>query len=45
MKKKISVSMEEELITEIEEKAKKGIFRNKSHLVEFAVNKLLREEK
>jgi len=44
MKKKLSVSVEEDTISEIEQEILNGIYRNKSHLVEMAVNKLLRKE-
>ncbi len=43
MKQKVSISIEEGTISQIEKKVAEGIFRNKSHLVEFAVNKLLKE--
>jgi Arc/MetJ-type ribon-helix-helix transcriptional regulator len=41
MKQKISVSIEEKTIQEIREIVSKGSFRNNSHLIEFAINKLL----
>ena len=44
MKQKISISIEEATIGKIERKVFEGIYRNKSHLVEFAINKLLREK-
>ena len=44
MKQKVSISIEEETIRKIKEKLVEGTFRNKSHLVEFAVIKLLKEE-
>ena len=44
MKKKMSISIEENTVTQIETKVARGIFRNKSHLVEFAVNELLKKE-
>jgi len=44
MKQKLSISIEETLIKKIEEKAKEGIFRNKSHVVEYAVEQLMQEE-
>jgi Arc/MetJ-type ribon-helix-helix transcriptional regulator len=40
MKTKISVSIDKETIQKMEEQVSKGIFRNKSHAVEFALNKL-----
>lgn len=45
MKQKISISVEEETIKLLEEIIKDGRFRNKSHLVEYSVNKLLKGEK
>ena len=44
MKKKISITVEEQVIREIEEKVRTGLFRNKSHVVEFALNKLMEKE-
>ena len=44
MKHKLSITIDEELMAEIQSKLRSGVFRNKSHLVEFAINKLLREE-
>ncbi|MDP2947662.1 MAG: hypothetical protein Q8N88_06120 [Nanoarchaeota archaeon] len=41
MKQKISVSIEEKTIGKIKEIVSKGSFRNNSHLIEFAINKLL----
>ena len=43
MKTKISVSLEEELHEK--EVLKGSIFRNKSHLIEHAIESLLKEEK
>ncbi len=43
MKKKLSVSIEEKTIDRLESIIEEGSFRNKSHLIEFAVNKLLKE--
>lgn len=40
MKEKISVSIEKETVIKIEELVSEGSFRNKSHVVEVAVNKL-----
>lgn len=45
MKVKISISMEEELDKRLREKVKKSMFRNKSHLVEYAVESFLKKEK
>lgn len=41
MKKKISISIEEELIENLEKKLHEGIFRNRSHIVEFAIKSLI----
>ncbi len=41
MKQKISISIDEETIQNIEKFIENGTFRNKSHAVEFAVNKVL----
>jgi len=41
MKQKISISIEQATILKVEQKVAKGIFRNKSHLAEYAINKLL----
>jgi Arc/MetJ-type ribon-helix-helix transcriptional regulator len=42
MKQKISISIEDEVISRIEERLGDGLFRNKSHLIEYAVNKFLK---
>jgi len=44
MKQKISVTVEEKTLKLVEEIIKTGIFRNKSHAVEFGLNKLLKEK-
>ena len=43
MKKKLSISIEEEKISKIDAYIEEGTFRNKSHLIEFAVDKLIKE--
>ena len=43
MKDKLSISVEDNLIKKIDKEIEKGLFRNKSHLVEYAVNKFLEE--
>ncbi len=43
MKVKLSVSVDKEALESIENSVKEGRFRNKSHAVEYAVNKLMRE--
>jgi len=41
MKKKVSISIEESTLAEVEGRVLTGIFRNKSHLVELAVKQFL----
>lgn len=43
MKQKLSVSLEENLLKLIDELVDTGKFRNKSHVVEFSVNKIIKE--
>lgn len=43
MKRKISITVEEELVSRIEAELKQGLFRNKSHVVEYALMKLLKK--
>jgi Arc/MetJ-type ribon-helix-helix transcriptional regulator len=45
MKQKLSITIEEENVALIEEILKKGIFRNKSHILEYALIKFLKGEK
>jgi len=45
MKQKISLSMEEETLKKIDAYVSEGSFRNKSHVVEFALNKFIKESK
>jgi|WetSurMetagenome_2_1015567.scaffolds.fasta_scaffold1533515_1 Arc/MetJ-type ribon-helix-helix transcriptional regulator len=45
MKKKVSISIEEKTIKELENYVKEGSFRNKSHVVEFAINKFIERKK
>lgn len=44
MKHKLSVSIDMDTVLQMFEKIRDGTFRNKSHLVEFAVKKYLEEE-
>lgn len=44
MKRKISISIEESIDDKIGEQLQDGIFRNKSHLIEMAIRKLIEEE-
>ena len=43
MKKKLSITIDEKLIAEINKQLKQGVFRNKSHVIEYAVMQLLRK--
>jgi len=45
MKTKISISIEESTIKDIENKLNEGLFRNKSHFIEFAVKRFLKQGK
>ena len=44
MKKKLSVSVEEAILEQLEDFVKEGTFRNKSHLVEFTLNRFIIEK-
>jgi Arc/MetJ-type ribon-helix-helix transcriptional regulator len=44
MKIKISISMEEELDRRLREKVKQSMFRNKSHLIEYAIESFLKNK-
>ncbi len=44
MKTKLSVTIDEEKIELIEHVLKKGLFRSKSHILEFALTKFLEKE-
>ncbi len=41
MKRKLSISIDENTLSKILESIKQGKFRNKSHAVEYAVNNVL----
>lgn len=43
MKQKLSVSLDENLLKSIDELVNTGKFRNKSHVVEFSVNKTVKD--
>ncbi len=43
MKRKISVSIDEESVEKLDEYVQEGSFRNKSHVIEFALNKFMNE--
>ncbi|MBI4983243.1 hypothetical protein HZC32_01190 [Candidatus Woesearchaeota archaeon] len=42
MKQKICISIDTETLFQIKERVREGTFRNKSHAIEFAVNKILK---
>lgn len=44
MRQKISVSVDEKTLKLVEQIIKTGIFRNKSHAVEFSLNKIIKEK-
>ncbi len=44
MKIKLSISMDKELARKAEEKLQGGLFRNKSHIIEYALRKFLEGE-
>ena len=43
MKYKLSISVDEKTVFKVREGIRKGLFRNKSHAFEFAVNKVMEE--
>ena len=43
MKQKLSISIEEKVLKQVEDFLDDGTFRNKSHLIEFALNKFMNE--
>ncbi len=45
MKTRLSVTIDEEKVKRINEVLKKGLFRNKSHVIEYALIKFLEGEK
>ncbi len=45
MKVKVSISMEDCTLDNVENEVKSGIFRNKSHFIEYATQKYLEEVK
>ena len=45
MKKKLSISIEEKTIIILDSLVIQGNFRNKSHLVEYALNQFIKETK
>ncbi len=44
MKQKLSISIDEKLIEKLEEIIAEGMFRNKSHIIEYSINKFLGEK-
>ena len=40
----MSITVEEETVKQIQDKLRSSLFRNKSHIVEYAINKLLKED-
>ncbi len=44
MKQKLSVTIEEKTVEEIRKLVEEGRYRNKSHIIEYAVRRLLRGE-
>ncbi len=42
MKQKISISIDKEKIKLIEKLLKEGLFRSKSHIIEYSISKFLR---
>jgi len=43
MKEKLSITIDRKTVKLIDDSIKEGLFRNKSHVVEFSVNKTLKE--
>jgi Arc/MetJ-type ribon-helix-helix transcriptional regulator len=43
MKQKLSITVEEESVKILESMLNDGLFRNRSHIVEVALNKLIKE--
>ncbi len=43
MKHQITITIEEEVMIEMKEQVRQGTFRNKSHMFEFAIRKLLKD--
>jgi len=45
MKQKLSITIDESKIIILEEMLREGFFRSKSHIIEFVLNKFLKENK
>jgi metal-responsive CopG/Arc/MetJ family transcriptional regulator len=43
MKLKVSISLDIETVKKIDEKMKNSFFRNRSHLIEYSINKFFKE--
>ena len=41
MKEKLTITVESEVVKQIEDRLKDGLFRNKSHVVEYALRRFL----
>ena len=44
MKSKISISISKELLNKLDARLEDGLFRNKSHIIEYAVNQFLEDK-
>ncbi len=44
MKHKLSITVDEEIVVKIQDSMRSGVFRNKSHAIEFALKKLFEEK-
>jgi len=44
MKEKVSISLNEETIKDVDKRLADGRFRNRSHFIEYAVKKMLGDE-
>ena len=45
MKKKVSISIDEDTLKNVENEVVEGLFRNKSHFIEYAVKSYLKGDK
>ena len=43
MKQKLSITIDEDKVETLERVLEEGLFRSKSHVIEFALNKFLKE--
>jgi len=44
MKRKLSITIEEDMFARLDKFVRKGTFRNKSHCIEFALGKLMEDQ-